>query len=175
MTKAILLSFAALSLCAPIWAVDTTPLDVKPGEWESTVTTETAGQLPIPQEMLDKLSPEQRARMEQALKARAAKGGIAHTNKSCMKKDDLNKPFNPEERRSCKMTVIASSRTKQEIQMACEEGGGKQSGVLRLEATDSEHVKGTMQMTVSAGARTMTANSSFSAKWLGAACTEPGK
>ena len=162
---------AALS-CATAWAADPTPLNVKTGEWESTLTTATAGQLPIPQEMLDKLTPEQRAKMEAAMKARNGQGAT-NTHKSCLKKEDLDKPFGTDEqRKSCKQTFVTSSASHQEIHMECELGGGKQSGTLKLEAVDSSNVKGSMQMVASNGGRTMTVNTSFSSKWLGPVCTE---
>jgi hypothetical protein len=41
------------------------PLNVKLGLWETTHTTTTSGQMPIPPEMLAKLTPEQRAKMEE--------------------------------------------------------------------------------------------------------------
>ena len=176
MTNRILFCCAAVLFGAAAWAADPTPLNVKPGQWETTITSETAGQLPIPQEMLDKLTPEQRARMEQAMKARAGKGATTRTDKRCVTKDQLDRPFNPvADRQSCKLTVLASSRSKQEIQMDCEAAGGKQTGVFRIEAADSENVKGAFQMTASNGGRTMNMNSTFSAKWLGEACTASGK
>jgi len=49
---------ASALFCAAAWAAQTTPLNVKTGEWESTSTNETTGQLPVPQEMLDKMTPE---------------------------------------------------------------------------------------------------------------------
>jgi len=173
MTARISFSFAAALFCATAWAADPTPLNVKTGEWETTLTTETAGQLPIPQEMLDKLTPEQRAKMEAAMKARNAQGAHTNAHKSCVKKEDLDKPFgNDETRKSCKQTIVTSSATRQEIHMDCEIGGGKQSGTLKVEALDSGNVKGSMQMVASNGGRSMNVNSSFSAKWLGPVCTE---
>ena len=75
-----------------LWAADTiTPLDVKLGQWESTMTSETTGLPPIPQELLDRLPPEQRAKMEERLKANASKGPKTTVNKSCLKKEDLDK------------------------------------------------------------------------------------
>src|SRR5579862_2888392 len=97
--------FLALSatLVAAAWAADTTPLNVKTGEWEVTTSTESSGQLPIPEEMLNKLTPEQRARMEAAMKARGAGGPRTSVRKNCVKKEDLDKAFgNDEEHKSCK-------------------------------------------------------------------------
>jgi len=173
MTARVSFSFAAALFCATAWAADITPMNVKTGQWESTMTSETSGQLPIPQEMLDKMSPEQRAKMEAAMKARGAQGSRANTYKSCLKKEDLEKPFsNDETRKSCKQTIVTSSPTHQEIHMECEIGGGKQSGTFKVDAVDSGNVKGTMQMVASNGGRSMNVNSTFSAKWLGPVCTE---
>ncbi len=84
---------AAALFCAAVCAAQVTPLNVKTGEWESTMTNETSGQMPIPQEMLDKMTPEQRARMEAAMKARGMQGPRTIVNKQCVKKEDLDKPF----------------------------------------------------------------------------------
>jgi Protein of unknown function (DUF3617) len=176
MISRISLSLASALLCAVVCAAQTTPLNVKPGEWESTMTNETSGQLPVPQEMIDKLTPEQRAKMEAMMKARGMQGPRTTVTKHCVKKEDLDKPFaKNDEKKACKQTILTSSSTKQEVHMDCEMGGGKQTGTLKLEALDSSTVKGSMQMVASNGARTMNVNSTFSAKWLGPACTESNK
>ena len=173
MTARTSFSLAATLFCATAWAADPTPLNDKTGQWEATITTESAGQLPIPQEMLDKMTREQRAKMEAVMKARSAQGARTNTHKSCLKKEDLDKPFGSDpQRKSCKQIFVTSSGTRQEIHMECEMGGGKQTGTLKLEALDSGNVKGSMQMVASNGGRSMTVNSSFSSKWLGPVCTE---
>jgi len=163
---------AAALCCVAAWAADTTSLNVKTGEWESTITVQTAGQLPIPQEALDKMTPQQRAKIDAAIKAQ---GGQPRTtvSKSCVRKEDLDKPFsNIAQRESCKSTVLTSTATRQELRMECEMDGGKLSGTLKLEAVDSGDVKGTMQMVASNGGRTINVNTNFAAKWLGPRCTE---
>jgi hypothetical protein len=168
MTARTSFSLAAALFCATAWAAGTTPLNVKTGEWETTMSGGSSGQLPIPQEMLDKMTPEQRARMEAAMKARGGQGPRTTVRKSCVRKETLDKPFgNDEERKSCKQTIVTSSATRQEIHMQCENGGGTQTGTFKLEAVDSGNVKGSMQMTASSGARAMNINYTFSAKWLG--------
>ncbi len=151
-----------------------TRLNVKPGEWESTLTNETSGQPPIPQEVLDKMTPEQRAKMEAMMKARGMQGPRTTVTKSCVKPEDLDKPFS-NGNKSCKQSIVTSSATQQEIHMECDMGGGKQVGTVKFEAVDSSTVKGSMQMTASNAGRTMNINSTFSAKWLGPACTEASK
>ena len=176
MTIGISVGVAAILMNAAAWAADTTPLDVKTGEWETTMTGETSGQMPFPQEMLDKMTPEQRARMEQTIKARGAEAAKPTVRKSCIRKEQLDKPFGGgQDAKTCKQTIVTSSRTKQEIRMECENAGAKQSGTFRVEATDSSNAKGSMQMSVSNGRRTMNMNYNFSAKWLGPVCTEASK
>jgi hypothetical protein len=174
MTSSIAFPLASALFCAVTLAAQNTPLNVKTGEWEATITNDTNGQLPVPQEMIDKMTPEQRARMEAMMKARGMQGPRTMVNKHCVKKEDLDKPFGNDDK-TCKRTILTSSATKQEIHMECEMGGGKQVGTLKFEAVDSSTVKGSMQMTASNGGRTMNVNSTFSAKWLGPACTEASK
>jgi uncharacterized protein DUF3617 len=173
MISRIAFPLASALFCAGICAAQT-PLNVKTGEWESTISSDTSGQLPIPQEMIDKMTPEQRAKMEAMMKARGMQGPRTTVTKHCVKKEDLDKPFG-NDNKSCKPTIVNSSATKQEIHMDCEVGGGKQVGTLKFEAVDSSTVKGSMQMTASNGGRTMNVNSTFSARWLGPACTESSK
>jgi len=158
-----------------LWAADTiTPLDVKLGQWESTMTSQTSGLPPIPQELLDKLTPEQRAKMEEAYKANASKGPKTNTHKGCLKKEDLNKALSfGDNEKSCTRTIITSNRSKQEIHLECAVGGGKQSGTIHIEAVSSENVKGSTEMTMTGAGRTMNMNSTFTAKWLGPTCSEP--
>ena len=176
MTTPASFSLVAALFCGAAWAADTTPLNVKTGEWETTVTGESTGQLPIPQEMLDKLTPDQRAKMEAAMKGRGLAGARPTDSKGCVRKEDLDKPFgNDGERKTCKMNIVTSSSTRQEIHMECENGANKQTGTLKLEAVDSGNVKGSLQMTMSNGGRTMNVNSNFSAKWLGPVCSDSNK
>jgi hypothetical protein len=158
-----------------LWAADTiTPLDVKLGQWESTMTMETTGLPPIPPEVLDRLPPEQRAKMEERLKANASKGPKTTVHKNCLKKEDLDKALSfGNQEKACTRTIVTSNRSKQEIHMECAVGGGKQTGTIRVEAINSENVKGSTEMTMTGAGRTMNMNSSFTAKWLGPTCTEP--
>lgn len=44
------------------------PLNIKTGLWETTSTLKMSGDMPIPAGMLDKLTPEQRARLDERMK-----------------------------------------------------------------------------------------------------------
>jgi hypothetical protein len=159
----------------PSWTADgVQPLDVKPGLWETTTTTEMSGMPPIPTEVLAKMAPEQRAKMEAAMKARAAQGAKATTKRSCLTKQELSKPltFGDDNEKSCKRTLISSSRSKQEARLECADGTATRSGDVRIEAITPESIKGSMQMTSAGGGRSMNVNVGFTGKWIGASCAE---
>src|SRR5215831_17213660 len=77
-----------LVLSGMTWAADPVPMDVKTGEWETTVTMQmgglqAAGKMPaIPPEQLSKMPPEQRARIESAMKALGG-APTTTTSKNC--------------------------------------------------------------------------------------------
>lgn len=171
MKKAILLTLAVLSV-AVLWAANTVqPLDVKLGLWETTTVSQMSGMPPIPPDMLAKMTPEQKAKMEAMMKQRQAEGPKTHTDKQCVTKEDLGKGgwFDKEEQ-DCTKTVLTSTSRKLDVKLECSKGGGKQTGTLNIEAVDSGNVKGTLQLAMTNGTNTMNVNSTMTSKWLGSAC-----
>lgn len=63
-------------------------LKAKPGAWEMTFTTQSSGML-VPPDVLAAMPPEQRAKVEQSMQARAGKPTI-HSVKTCITKEDLD-------------------------------------------------------------------------------------
>src|SRR6185437_10511547 len=129
-------------------------LDVKPGLWETTTTSQSSGMPPID---VSKLTPEQRARFEAALRAQQAKGAQTHTNKSCLTKEKLKDIFSDMEKgsdMSCKRTIASNTRSVADFKMECTDGTGrKTNGTLHVEAVSRESVKGTMKMSMGDGTR----------------------
>ena len=167
------LSFALVSGTA-LWAADSyTPLDVKTGQWETTMTMQSSGTPPIPPEVLDRLTPDQRAKMEASLKARGSQAPRTSTSKSCLKKEDLEKPllFNKDQQ-TCKTTIISSSRSKVEVKIDCAQPPIQGNGSITVEALSAESVKITTHMATGDGTRRMNMNMSGTSKWLGPVCTE---
>jgi hypothetical protein len=161
------------AICSPVPAADFQPLGVKPGQWESTLTGQSTGQPPLPDELLRRLTPEQRAQVETALQSKGTGGLKTTLNRSCLTKDKLDKPFNLEDEntKACTRTLMVSSASKQEISLNCDHQGMKSSGTVKVEAVNSENIKGSMQITVTNHDRTMNMNYTFSSKWVGPACT----
>lgn len=148
--------------------------NVKPGQWESTVTTQATGMPPIPQDVLDKMTPQQRQMMEERMKG--TQTPRTTTNKSCVTKEDIEKGFNlAENDKACTRTVVSSDGRRQEIKLECNRGNGKQTGTIKIDASDPENVSGSMQMTMTSGARTMNMNATFKSRWLGPSCEKESK
>lgn len=145
------------------------PLDVKPGLWERTSIFTTVGGLPIPPEMLNKLTPEQRARMEERMKANSSAHTRTTTEKNCVTKQELEKPFNPGDK-ECTWTILESTSTKAKGNVSCEASGMKMSGSGEFEAPDPEHLKGSMHTASTAGGHHMNIDGTFASKWLGSNC-----
>jgi hypothetical protein len=173
--KARILLGLAFFWALPSWTADAVqPLDVKPGLWETSTTTDMSGMPPMPADLLAKMAPEQRAKMEAAMKARAAQGAKTTTRRTCLTKQELNKPlaFGDDNDKSCKSTLISSSRSKQEAHLECANETMKRSGDVHIEALNPENVKGSIQMTAAGGGRSMNVNVGFTAKWIGSSCAE---
>jgi len=145
------------------------PLNVRTGLWESTVTSTTSGQMPLPAELLSRLAPEQRAKFESRMKGNSAPKTRTFTNKDCETKEKLSEqPFSSQ--KECKQTILTSSTTKAEVKMVCEFGDVRSNGTMHIDVLSPESVKGFGQMTSNGGGHAMTVNTSFSAKWLGPSC-----
>ena len=162
-----LVVFSALAL----WAADNiTPLNVKEGLWEMTVTHSMSGMpaMPdIPPDVLAKMPPEQRACMEAMMKG----GPSTDVRKECITKEKIekNSAFS-NNRGDCTRTVVNSTGSKLEVKIHCEEKQASTDGTLVLETAGSDHVKGTMQSATNANGHTMNMNFTFSSKYLGPAC-----
>ena len=167
-----LISLAALA-CAALLLADT--LNVKPGQWEATMTFQASGLPPIPPDVLANMTPEQRQMVEQRMKGSQAPRTT--TNKSCITKEQIENGFDVGDKdQACARTIVSSTSSKQEIKIDCSHGNEKTTGTVRIEASSPESIKGTIQMTMSTGGgRSMNTSDTFSAKWLGPICEKPSK
>jgi hypothetical protein len=164
------LGFTFVACCTVGWAADTFhPLDVKTGEWESSMTVAMSDVPPIPPDALARMTPQQRARLEEQTKSLS---GRTIVRKTCIKKERLDKPLTfGNGDKACTNTLVTSTSNMQEIRVECNRNDRKSGGTLRFEALDPEHVKGTVKMTMTGPNGSMDINSSFTAKWVGEACS----
>jgi hypothetical protein len=169
------------------WAQDIKPVDVKPGLWENTTTSEISG-LAMP--AMPQISPDQLAKMPPAQRAQIEammKGGMGtprtNTTKVCITQEALSRSLFDNGDKSCTFKVVSSSSSNQQIHVECTRGNTKTSGDLNLDRVDSEHLKGNMNMkttgdssTAGSAGQNMTIKLSFSNKYLSADCgdVKPG-
>jgi hypothetical protein len=147
------------------------PLNVKPGLWESTRTINRAGQMPIPAEMLNRLTPEQRARMEERMKANSAAHTNTTTEKHCVTREDLEKDrLKLAEAKECTTTVLNTTTTTVKAKLVCDQEGMHATGTLELVAPDPEHLNGSYQSTVNGDGHSMNVEGTWTSKWLDASC-----
>lgn len=148
-----------------------TSLNVKLGLWQTTVATNMSGLPAIPDSALAQLSPDQRAKIQAAMKQVS---GQPMTTKSCMTKEKLDKSEGFRNApKSCTYTVVSSTSSKLEMKLTCAQNGMTITGNVHVEAVDGENVKGSIQMNTSGNSgegNGMNMNSTFASKWLGAAC-----
>lgn len=165
---------AGLAVCAAAWAADNvSPLNVKPGQWETTVTIARSGQLPVPPEVLARMTAEQRAAFEERMKASAAQAPQTRVTKRCFTKEDLANAFGAnEDNKTCKRTIVTSSPSGQEFKIDCTNGPMTSTGTGHIEVVDPEHISGKTKLGMTRGGQTMTVETTFSSKWLGEACPE---
>jgi hypothetical protein len=166
------LVLALIVFCSPtLWAADNiTPLNVKEGLWEMTVTHSMTGMPAVPNlppDALAKLPPEQRARVEALMKG----GASTDVHKECITKEKLEKhsAFS-NNRGDCTRTVVNSTSHKLELKLHCEEKQATTDGTLVVEALGSDGVKGTMHSVTNTDGHAMTMDFTFSSKYLGPAC-----
>ncbi|HEX7625076.1 MAG TPA: DUF3617 family protein [Anaeromyxobacteraceae bacterium] len=141
-------------------------LNVKLGTWETTTVSTTSG-MHLPEAQLQQLTPEQRQRIESAMKQREEGGPKTHTTRSCITQKELERFFEDREQdeKGCKRTSVVATATKQEFVMECT-GKLPRKMEVRAEALSREHVKGSMKMVSGMG----NATAQFDAKWISSAC-----
>jgi hypothetical protein len=163
-----LIVFCVLTLCV---ADNVTPLNVKEGLWEVTVSHSMSG-MPatpnIPPDALAKMPPEQRARMEAMMKGTPS----TDVRKECITKEKLERhsAFS-NNRGDCTRTVVSSTGSKLEVKFHCEEKQSSSDGNILIEALGSDNVKGTTHLvTNTSSGHTMTMDFTITSKYLGPAC-----
>src|ERR1700688_3067162 len=96
------------------WAADQA-FDIKPGLWEIANTVQMSGLPPIPN--LDQMSPEQRARIEGAMKGMAGSPRTT-TVKSCVTREGIETAIakaNSTKTNTCAPKLVSASASKVEL------------------------------------------------------------
>ena len=166
-----ILAAATLAAALPLLAAE--PLAVRAGLWETTTEVVSSGlpQLPaMPAGVLDNLSPEQRAKVEQAMKLLDSSGAPqVHVERSCVTAEDIKegvfKAARESQGQQCRFDVVSATATRQELKMICPGQLGA-DGRMVLTVLDDTHVEATMDAKV----QVVTMNMKMKGRWIAASC-----
>ena len=154
-----------------------TPLNVKPGLWETTVRTETRGTPSIPPEALSRMPPEARAQVEAMLRSGAAGNLVPpqeEVERNCLTAAD-RQPFIPVDNAACTIRVITSTASVLQTEAQCRSEEGVESRVAsRIEALSPDRVTGTNTLRTGDG-QGMTLTTRLEARWISADCGGAGR
>lgn len=164
----VLLTFSAVSTLV---MAQYQPLSVKTGQWQTTVLVDRSGSMAMPSDYMAKLTPEQRARVEAAMKRASKPKTTARVNQDCLTQDELTRgtPFKPDNNR-CTQTVLSSSSSRLNLEQDCAEDSMTMKTTMALVAVSPELVKGTGVVTVNSEGHTLTSNITFTSEWKSASC-----
>ncbi len=141
MRKAILLG--AISLAATVVvAADIQPLNVKPGLWQVTTTTNVQGM-----------------------------GTQTQSYKSCAKKENMNQyPFADRDN-NCRYKVVSSTGSRMEVTGTClPPEGVKADFKIQLEVIDPENARGSGKLDLAGPQGELHGDYTGKGKWLSATC-----
>lgn len=144
-------------------------LDVKLGLWEMTSIMRFSGMPPLPKELTDKMTPQQRAEMAADLKAAAEEEPEPDVSSECITQEDLDKPFESGNSDECTQTIVRTTRTTQEIRMVCT-GKTRGSGVFRVTTPTPETMTGVLDLKAGDGPDPFTIKGTVKGRWLGPDC-----
>ncbi|MBV9181179.1 MAG: DUF3617 domain-containing protein [Acidobacteria bacterium] len=148
------------------------PLNVKVGLWETTMTVTTSGAMPVPAELMARLTPAQRAKVEEQMRLSGEKTRTS-THKTCLSKQDLEKgPNFGQEGNQCSQLVVNSSSRRLVMRFSCQRGETNATGKITVEALSPRSVKGAAQSNINSGGHTRTTRSTFTSKWIAAGCRQ---
>ena len=169
----IVLALGAIPACA---GAQYQPLNVKTGRWQTTVQINSGGSLALPSDQMAKLTPEQRARVESAMKQASRPKTTTRTKQDCLTQDELNKgtPFKSDDKR-CTQKVLNSSSSRLNVEQDCAEDSMRTKTIMSLEAISPEAVKGTGTVTATSEGHNFTSNISFASQWSSGSCSMKNK
>lgn len=156
----------SVALCA---ADKVQPLNLKAGLWQ--VTTVANPDMPVPASVLDKLTPEERSRVEDRMNAPKPKHGKTQTTKECLTRKQLDHgiPFQPN-RNSCRWNVLASSSSKVSLRVQCSAEGVNTSEAIEIEVLNTKEAEGSVRILTNGNNAATGGLTTFQAKWIGPEC-----
>jgi Protein of unknown function (DUF3617) len=167
-------ALASLALAAGAQAAELMKPNIKPGLWEVSNSPQVSGEMPIPDEQLAKMTPEQRARMEAAFKTYLGSGAKPRVYKECMTPEKIARGFDIDRKgddSACTRKVVSSSASELTLHDECNQPERKTVSDVHFEIKGGTQMSGKINVVMSSpGGKTMTVNSTVQGKWLSASC-----
>lgn len=172
--KLLQVALMTVTVTGLIQAAEVIKPNIKPGLWEVSNTPQVSGQVPIPDDELAKLTPEQRTRMEAAIKNYTANSAKPHVYKECMTPEKIARGFDIDRRgedSSCTRKIVSSSANELTLHDECNRQQQKTVSDVHFEVKGGTQMNGKINivMTSTAG-KTMTIKSTVQGKWISASC-----
>jgi hypothetical protein len=167
--KTLKITAIAALLLAALSAAGAEKLNVKLGLWEMTSISRFSGMPPLPKEVTDKMTPQQRAEMAAKIKAASEEEPEPEVSSECITQEDLDKPFAFANTEECTQTVVRTTKNTQEIRLVCT-GKTKGSGLFRVTTPTPETMTGDLDLKVGEGSEVMSISAKLKGRWLGADC-----
>ena len=154
-------------------AADPIKLDIKPGLWQVTRIPQISGQMPIPEEQLAKLTPEQRSKLEAAMQAGLNSARKTRVYKECMTQEKISRGLDLDKKEldaSCKRTVLASTPTELKMHDECTHSNGKSIIDVHIQVSNQTKMDGTVDVVMHSGAQNMKATNTLTGRWIAPDC-----
>lgn len=146
-------------------------LDADTGLWEVTTHPQMSGTLNIPDEQLQKMTPEQRARVEAALKSVTENVNQEHVIRQCLTPGERSKGFDlGNEGSSCKTTVRRNTSSELEVRRECSADNEVRTTTEHFRMSGRRHMSGTVDAAMSQNGKPVTMHMTIEGKWLAADC-----
>jgi Protein of unknown function (DUF3617) len=147
-------------------------MNVELGLWEVTTTGGASGTPAIPEALLQRMTPEQQAKMQQLLAQRVQ----GQKFKECMTAEKRSKGFGNKEEDGgkCKVTVTTNTPTEFQAQRQCAASSGDSTLTdykMHFNITGKHHASGTIDIAIThQDGKVTNVHSALEAQWLGSDC-----
>ena len=147
-------------------------INFKLGLWVVKVQPQISGQMPMSDETLQKMSPEQRAKMEAMMQSVMAQMAKPRVYKECMTADKRAKGFSAgnESNPNCQSKVVTDTSTDLEVTHVCNGPDENSSTDMKFHVSGGDHMVGTVTGTMTRGGKTGSFTSNMEGQWLGSDC-----
>jgi hypothetical protein len=146
-------------------------LDADNGLWEVTTHGESSGAPVIPEAELQRLTPEQRARVQAAMQAALERAKEGRVMRECLTGERRARGFEiGNDEPSCKTTVVKNTSTELEIHKECGSDDDMRRLTERFQMSGRRRVTGSVELIQARGGGDLKMHTTFEGKWLGADC-----